>query len=323
MDDRSIIVTGGCGFIGTHIILELNRLGFDRNIIIVDDFQESTKWKNIRGLKYGDFLSRYELFEWLQDRPDEVKAIVHMGANSSTIGTDGDEYYEMNYRYTIELAKYAMEHGIRFIYASSAATYGDGSEGFSDNLETIDLLRPLNLYGQSKQMADQWMVRNDAIDEVVGLKFFNVYGPYEGHKERMASMVYHMYNQIKKENKVKLFQSNSPQFKNGDQQRDFIYVKDVAQITCAFLFNDICGIFNVGTGKPRTFNDMAKAIFKSLKIKPNIEYIPMPEDLSKNYQNYTCAEIGKLASLMKLPDTSLEEGLGEYIEEYLVKGEGC
>lgn len=318
-----IIVTGGCGFIGTHIILELNRLGFDRNIIIVDDFKESTKWKNLRGLRYGDFLSRYEFFDWLEDRPDEVKAIIHMGANSSTTGTDGDEYYEMNYRYTIELAKYALEHGIRFIYASSAATYGDGSEGFRDNHETIDLLKPLNLYGQSKQMVDQWMIRNDAIEDVVGLKFFNVYGPYEAHKGRMASMVYHMYNQIQKEGKVKLFASNCPKFGDGEQKRDFIFVKDVAKITCEFLFNDMGGIYNVGTGQPRSFNDMAKAIFRSLKLKPSIEYIPMPLDLSKSYQNYTCADISKLNSAMKLPDTSLEDGVRDYVEDYLYKGEGC
>lgn len=323
MDDRAIIVTGGCGFIGTHIILELNRLGFDRNIIIVDDFKESTKWKNLRGLRYSDFLSRYEFFDWLEDRPDEVKAIIHMGANSSTTGTDGDEYYEMNYRYTVELAKYALEHGIRFIYASSAATYGDGSEGFSDNHETIDLLKPLNLYGQSKQMVDQWMIRNDAIKDVVGLKFFNVYGPYEAHKGRMASMVYHMYNQIQKENKVRLFASNCSKFGDGEQKRDFIFVKDVAKITCEFLFNDMGGIYNVGTGQPRSFNDMAKAIFRSLKLKPNIEYIPMPPDLSKSYQNYTCADMSKLSTSMKLPDTSLEDGVRDYVEHYLSKGEGC
>lgn len=323
MNEKWIVVTGGCGFIGTHVILELNRLGFDKNIVVVDDFKESTKWKNLRHKRYSDFLSRYELFHWIEDRPDEVAAIIHLGANSATTGTDGDEYYEMNYRYTVELAKYALEHDIRFIYASSAATYGDGSLGFSDSHEMIDLLKPMNLYGQSKQMVDLWMLRNDAIDQVVGLKFFNVYGPYEGHKGRMASMAYHMFHQIQKEGKVKLFQSNTPLFGDGDQQRDFIYVKDVAKITCEFLFNGLTGIFNVGMGEARSFNDMARAVFSSMGLSTHIEYVPMPVDLLKSYQNYTCADMAKLGSALHLPRTSLEEGVRDYVENYLSKGEGC
>ncbi len=323
MDDRSIVVTGGAGFIGSNVILELNRIGIDREIIVVDDFHQSPKWKNLIQKKTSDVLSRFEFFEWIHDRPDEVKAIIHMGANSSTRGVDGDNYYEMNYRYTIELARFARDHGIRFIYASSAATYGDGSEGFSDNHEYIDFLKPLNLYGFSKQMTDQWMLRNDMLDFVVGLKFFNVYGPYEAHKGQMASMVYHMYHQILNEGKVRLFKSNHPSYKDGDQLRDFIYVKDVAKIICEFLYNDNAGIFNVGTSTPRTFNDMAKAIFRSMDMDENIEYISMPEELSKTYQNYTKAEMSKLQRIMNLPETSLEDGVEEYVREYLQKGIGC
>ena len=321
--DKWIVVTGGCGFIGTHIILELNRMGFEDNVVVVDDFKESPKWKNLRHKKYAEFLSRYELFDWIEDNSEDIGAIIHMGANSSTTGVDGDNYYEMNYRYTVELAKYAIEQGIRFIYASSAATYGDGTLGFSDSHEIIDSLRPMNLYGHSKQMVDLWMLRNGMIDEVVGLKFFNVYGPYEAHKGRMASMVYHMFHQIQKEGKVRLFQSNTPQFGDGEQSRDFIYVKDVAKITCGFLLNELTGIFNVGMGGARSFNDMAKAIFQSLQKKEEMEYIPMPQDLSKSYQNYTCADMAKLESLIHLPKTSLEEGVKDYVEQYLMQGDGC
>jgi ADP-L-glycero-D-manno-heptose 6-epimerase len=323
LDDRSIIVTGAAGFIGSNVISELNKMGIDKEIIVVDDFHHSPKWKNLIQKKTSDLLSRYEFFEWIHDRPDEVKAIVHLGANSSTRGTDGDLYYELNYRYTIELARFAADHGIRFIYASSASTYGDGSEGFSDNHEYIDYLKPLNLYGFSKHMTDQWMLRNDMLDQVVGLKFFNVYGPFEAHKGQMASMVYHMYHQIKKDGKVKLFKSNHPSYKDGDHLRDFIYVKDAAKIVVEFLFNDKTGIYNVGTGNPRTFNDMAKAIFKSMDLAPSIEYIHMPEDLSKTYQNYTKAEMDKLSDIMNLPNTSLEDGVDEYVREYLQKGVGC
>ncbi len=318
-----IIVTGGCGLIGTHILMELNRLGFERDIIVVDDFKKSTKWKNLRQKKYGEFVSRFELFDWLDEQEEEVRAIIHMGANSATTGIDGDEYYDLNYRYTLDLANYALGVGARFIYASSAATYGDGSNGFSDDIDQLDVLKPLNLYGQSKQMVDQWMVSNGYLDDVVGLKFFNVYGPYEGHKGRMASMCYHMFHQIQNEGKVKLFQSNSENFKDGAQLRDFIYVKDVAKITCGFLFNEVGGIYNVGTGEPRSFNDMAKAVFQSMDLTPNIEYIPMPSDLQKSYQNFTCADMRKLSSVMRVSLTSLEEGVEDYVQNYLLRGEGC
>ena len=230
-----IIVTGGCGLIGTHILMELNRLGFERDIIVVDDFKKSTKWKNLRQKKYGEFVSRFELFDWLDEQEEEVRAIIHMGANSATTGIDGDEYYDLNYRYTLDLANYALGVGARFIYASSAATYGDGSNGFSDDIDQLDVLKPLNLYGQSKQMVDQWMVSNGYLDDVVGLKFFNVYGPNEYHKGRMASVVFHAFNQIKTNHKMNLFKSHRPDFEDGHQSRDFVYVKDVVDVLYYFF----------------------------------------------------------------------------------------
>lgn len=320
-DDQWIIVTGGAGFIGSCIVRQLNNLGYGKNVVVVDDFKESIKWKNLYEKRYSEFLSRFELMHWLKGREKEVGAILHMGANSATTGKDGDEYYRLNYRYSVDLAKFAIEHGIRFVYASSAATYGSGSRGFSDDIDLIGSLRPMNLYGQSKQMFDMWVLQNDFLNRVVGLKFFNVYGPGEYHKARMASMVFHMYNQIQKEGRVRLFRSNTTEYKDGGQERDFIYVKDVAKIATDFLFNDICGIFNVGTGIARSWNSMAQIIFNALGKPLEIEYIPMPEDISKSYQNYTCADMSKLESLMELPNTSLEEGVFDYVRNYLIDEE--
>jgi ADP-L-glycero-D-manno-heptose 6-epimerase len=303
--EESIVVTGAAGLIGSMIIEHLNEMGF-YNIIAVDDFKDSLKWKNMIGKRYSEFLSRYELFNWLTK--NQPAAILHMGANSSTVGTDGDLYHKMNYRFTTELAKIKT----RFIYASSAATYGDGSMGFSDQ-EPIWNLRPLNLYGMSKQQADLWMTQNGYLKKVVGLKFFNVYGPNEYHKGRMASMAYHMYHQIRQKGFVSLFESTNQNFANGEQSRDFIYVKDVARITCEFLFNDATGIYNVGSGEARSFNDMAKALFRSMDLEAHIEYIPMPEDLQKRYQNYTCANIEKLKQIVSPPSYSLESGIEDYL----------
>lgn len=292
-DDQYIIITGAAGFIGTNVVRHLNERGLT-NLILVDDLKHSIKWHNLVGLKFQEFVSRYDLFDFLEGRQSDIEAFIHLGACSSTVETDGDYFMENNYRYSIELAEYAIEHGHRFIYASSAATYGDGSSGFLDDHALLDDLRPLNLYGLSKHMFDLWLLRNHLIDQVVGLKYFNIFGPFESHKERMASMVYHMHNQIKKEGVVRLFKSSEPEkYADGEQVRDFLCSKDAAQMTCSFLENDLCGIYNVGSGQTNSWNDLANAVFKALGKEPKIEYIPMPKDLVGKYQNYTCADMSK------------------------------
>lgn len=320
-DDQWIVVTGACGFIGSCVIRTLNNLGFDKNIIAVDDFKESEKWLNLRGKRFGDFISRFELLDWLEENISSVEAIIHLGANSSTVGLDGDNYYWMNYRYSVDLAEIALEHNIRFIYASSAATYGSGDQGFVDDHQKLDSLRPMNRYGMSKHMFDLWALRNGAIDKLVGLKYFNVFGPNENHKGRMASMVVHMTRSIREEGVVRLFKSNDEKYADGGQKRDFVYVKDVAQATVEFLNNDLTGIFNIGSGEANTWNDLAKAIFHALGKTPNIEYIEMPEDLQRTYQNYTCADMTKLKSQMNVPNTPLGDAVKDYVQNYLVQGE--
>ena len=313
-DDQLIVITGAAGFIGSGVARHLNDQGYS-NLLLVDDFKKSQKWKNLVGKKYVDLVSRHDLFDWLKGKEQDIEAFIHLGACSDTVETDGDYFLKTNYRYSIRLADYALTHGHRFIYASSAATYGDGSLGFAPTHEQIDRLAPLNIYGYSKHMVDQWMKRHDVLDKVVGLKYFNVFGPNEYHKGRMGSMVMHMTDQIQKTGKVKLFASNNPtNFKDGEQQRDFIYVKDAARVTCDFLGNDLCGIFNVGRGKPVTWNQLAKAVFKALNKPDNIEYVPMPVDLSKNYQNYTCADTKN----HPLETMSIEDSVADYVQNYLL-----
>ena len=226
------------------------------------------------------------------------------------------------------LAEYALEHEHRFIYASSAATYGDGALGFVDDETQLDKLSPLNLYGFSKQMFDKWLQEQKVLDQVVGLKYFNIFGPNEWHKGRMASMVMHMADQIQKTGKVRLFKSNEPErFKDGDQCRDFFYVKDAVKMTCFFLDHDLNGIFNVGSGKAHTWNAMAKNVFQALGKKENIEYIPLPEDLERKYQNYTCADMAKFQKNLEkqklefTPDYTFESAVDDYVKNYLVKDE--
>ncbi|CCB86310.1 MULTISPECIES: ADP-glyceromanno-heptose 6-epimerase [Parachlamydia] len=318
-DDQLIVVTGGAGFIGSGVIHHLNDKGL-RNIVVVDDLGTSDKWKNLVGKQFIDIISKHHLFEWLKGKEHLIDAFIHLGACSSTVEKDANYLLENNYRFTVHLAEYAIKNNHRFIYASSAATYGDGSDGFQDSHNELQKLAPLNMYGYSKHLFDLWASQQEILDKIVGLKYFNVFGPNEWHKGRMASAIMHVVPMALKEGKIRLFKSNDPHFSNGGQQRDFIYVKDVARMTCSFLDNDVTGIFNIGTGIAETWNDLAKAIFKALNLPENIEYIDMPPDLLGKYQNYTCADMsrtwGVLGDLAKC--TPLEESVKDYVQNYLL-----
>lgn len=322
-DDQLIVVTGAAGFIGSAMVRHLNDLGYT-NLLLVDDFRSSIKWMNLRNKRFVDFISRDAIFDYLDGREQEVEAFIHLGACSSTVETDGDYFMKTNYRFSVRLAEYALEHDHRFVYASSAATYGDGSLGFADDEAQLDTLRPLNLYGFSKHMFDKWLQERGVLDKVVGMKFFNIFGPNEYHKGRMASMVIHMLNQIEKTGKVCLFKSSEPdKYGDGDQCRDFFYVKDAVKMIAALLKSDVGGIYNVGSGVANTWNAMAKNVFKAMGKKENIEYIPMPDDLIGKYQNYTCAEMDKFhqKQLEYKAEFTFSAAIEDYVKNYLLKDE--
>jgi len=317
-----IVVTGGAGFIGSAIVWKLNQLG-KTNIIIVDELGKNEKWKNLVGLKYRDFVNKLEFIEQVLDDvvPYNIEAIIHMGANSSTTEKDADHLLDNNFHYTKELSKYCVEKNIRFIYASSAATYGDGSLGFDDDETKLEQLRPLNMYGYSKHLFDLWAKTNHISDRVAGIKYFNVYGPNEYHKGDMRSVVHKAFEQIRNTGKVCLFKSLNPKYKDGEQMRDFVYVKDAVDMTLYFLDNpNINGIFNAGAGKARTWNDLVNALFNAVGKPVNIEYIDLPAQLKEKYQYFT------EANLIKIKDagynqtiTSLENGISDYVKNYLLK----
>lgn len=316
-----IIVTGGAGFIGSAFVAKLNENNIN-DILIVDNLRSGEKWKNLVGKKYEEFINKSDFLDQLfAEKWGNVEAIVHLGASSSTTEKDADYLMDNNIHYTLKLMEWALERNIRFIYASSAATYGDGSHGYSDNHNKIKNLRPLNMYGYSKQFVDEFVLSHNLQDRVVGLKFFNVFGPNEYHKENQTSVVVKAFHQIKENGKVKLFKSNISEYKDGEQLRDFVYVKDVVDVIWWLLNSkNVNGIFNVGTGMARTWVDLVTATFKAMEVKPNIEFIEMPEHLKGKYQYYTQAEMDKLMRAgCPITFTSLENAIDDFVKNYLSK----
>lgn len=316
-----IIVTGGAGFIGSCLVRELNNNGI-YDILIVDRLRNASKWKNLLGKRFTRYIDKDDfriMFLNGEFDNEKIETIFHIGACSSTTETDCDYLFENNYNNSIDLAQFALTKNIRFIYASSAATYGDGSNGYSDN-EFYGLM-PLNPYGMTKHLFDLWVIQNGFDKILTGLKFFNVFGPNEYHKDDMASMVYKSFLQIKEKGYVKLFKSNTSEYPDGGQMRDFVYVKDVTKILIDIYNNKaFSGIYNIGTGNARNWNDLVKAVFNAMNLEPEIEYIDMPEQLSKQYQNFTEADMSKLKSSNPLLSfMELEESVEDYVKNYLLK----
>ena len=312
-----IIVTGGAGFIGSAIVWRLNQLGHD-DILIVDRADETDKWKNLAPLRFDDYIDADDFIEELSLHQD-VETIFHMGACSSTTETDADYMLRNNYQYTKDLAEFAVANDIGFIYASSAATYGDGSAGMDDGTETLDKLRPLNIYGYSKHLFDRVAARNGMFDRVVGLKYFNVFGPNEDHKGDMRSLVNKAFDQINETGKLKLFKSAHPDYADGEFGRDFVYVKDAVEMTLHFMEHNGGGLFNVGSGRMNTWNALADAIFDALDQQKNVEFIDMPENLRDRYQYHTKADLTRIRDAGYTAETTpLDDAVRDYVRNYLV-----
>ena len=313
------VVTGGAGFIGSAMVWKLNQLGI-KNILIVDELGSSEKWKNISGLYFQDYVHKTDFLDHLaSEKYPAFQAIIHLGAISATSETNADLLIQNNVRYSQELALHCLKHHIRFIYASSAATYGDGAEGYSDDESQIHKLRPLNMYGYSKHLFDIWALKNNYTSAMVGLKFFNVFGPNEYHKLDMTSVVYKAYHQILETGKVRLFKSYKPGIADGEQSRDFVYVKDCLDIIAWFLDNpNVNGIYNIGTGVARSFKDLVTATFKAINKPVMIDYFDMPETLKGKYQYFTKADMQKLQQAgCPIKCAPLEDSVHDYATNYL------
>ncbi len=315
------IVTGASGLIGSAVVWALNQAG-ETDILAVDHLGSSEKWKNLRALRFADYMEKDAFFDAVTEGgllDDDVEGIIHMGACSSTTETDASYLVYNNFEYTKALAMLAAERGIRFLYASSAATYGDGAQGYKDDENTIESLRPLNMYGYSKQMFDLWAKREGLLDQITGVKFTNIYGPNEWHKGGMRSMVCRSFEQIRDTGYVKLFKSCHPDYADGEQKRDFLYVKDAVDMVLFLMrHKDLTGLYNIGSGKAETWNSLVEAAFAAMGQETKIEYIDMPEHLKAKYQYYTCADMTKMqaAGYTKAP-MSLQDAVKDDICTYL------
>lgn len=319
------IVTGGAGLIGSAMVWQLNRSGIS-DILIVDHLgNTSDKWKNLAPLAYDDYLERDDFREKLLAGyfdGKKIDGVIHFGACSSTTEKDATYLVNNNFRYTAMLAEFCMSRRVRMVYASSCATYGDGSQGYDDDENSIEKLRPLNMYGYSKQMFDLWAKRRGMLKFLVGCKFSNIYGPNERHKANMRSVVLRSWEQITASGKMGLFRSYKPEYADGEQLRDFLYVKDAVQMV-EFLFNTsrAAGLYNIGSGVAESWNKLVKSAFAALKKPVNIEYIDMPESLRDRYQYYTCAKIDKLRKLgYDKPVMTMEDAVADYLCNYLETG---
>lgn len=314
------IVTGGAGFIGSNLVRALNERGEDR-ILVVDRLGTGEKWTNLRSLRYEDYLDKDDFRALFVDGHfQDAKAVFHLGACSATTERDADYLAENNYAYTRGLCAACLNQGTRFIYASSAATYGDGTQGYCDEDDVTPHLKPLNMYGYSKHMFDLWALRSGLLDQIVGLKYFNVFGPGEAHKGDMRSVVHKAFETIQAEGRMGLFKSYRPEYRDGEQVRDFIFVKDAVDVTLFFMDHpEVSGLFNCGTGQARTWLDLVRGVFAAMDRDPDIHFIDMPETLRGKYQYHTEADVKKLrAAGYDRPFTSLEDGIREYIVNHLL-----
>lgn len=314
-----IVVTGAAGFIGSYVVGKLNREGF-KDVVLVDKYDDPLKIQNYQTKAFTEMVDRDNFFEWLAQNEKFVQIIIHLGARTDTVGQEPESYQRLNLEYSQKIWNACIKYGLPLIYASSAATYGDGHLGFDDDESLIPKLQPLNLYARSKQDFDLWALgQKEQPYFWAGLKFFNVFGPNEYHKNRMASVVLQAFYTIKEKGKMGLFRSDNPDFEDGEQARDFIYVEDIARVILFFMrHRKNSGIYNVGTGLARTYLSLTKAVFRSMEIPEDISFIDIPKDLVGKYQYYTCANIEKLRKIgYSEPFYSLEDAVDDYVKNYL------
>lgn len=319
MSRRPIIITGAAGFIGRNVVAALNARG-RTDLLLVDRLRAGEKWRNLAGLRFADLVAPERFLDEAEaGRVPAPEAVIHLGACSATTERDADFLLENNYRYSRRLCTWARRTEARFVYASSAATYGDGSEGYADDPERLERLRPLNMYGYSKHLFDLWAQQEGLLERIVGLKYFNVFGPWEDHKGEMRSLVHKAHGQIRERGWIELFRSGRPEYADGEQRRDFIHVRDAVDVTLHFALRPAPGgLFNCGTGRARTWLDLARALFAAMGRPADIRFIPLPAALRGRYQYFTEADTTRLrAAGYDRPFTPLEEGVADYVRSHL------